>query len=98
MSEKHDAIIVGGGQAGLSTSYYLKQSGCEHVVLEQADKPGNAWRNDRWDSFTLLTPRWAFRVPGAEYHGDEPDGFMPKGEIVNRFEKLSVNLQLPIRY
>ena len=98
MSKKYDTIIVGGGQAGLSTSYYLKQKGCEHVVLEQADKAGNAWRNDRWDSFTLLTPRWAFRIPGAEYHGDEPNGFMLKDEIVTRFEDLVGNLQLPIEF
>ena len=34
--ERLDTVIVGGGQAGLATSYYLTQQGREHVVLEQA--------------------------------------------------------------
>ena len=53
-----DTVIIGGGQAGLSVSYYLTRQRREHVVLEQADVPGNAWRNHRWDSFTLNTPNW----------------------------------------
>jgi putative flavoprotein involved in K+ transport len=28
-------IVVGGGQAGLSVSYYLKQAGIDHLVLEK---------------------------------------------------------------
>jgi glycine/D-amino acid oxidase-like deaminating enzyme len=51
-----DTVIIGGGQAGLSVSYYLTQQHREHVVLEQANVPANAWRNHRWDSFTLNTP------------------------------------------
>lgn len=39
---KIDTVIVGGGQAGLSTSYYLKQQGCDHIILEQAAQAGNA--------------------------------------------------------
>src|SRR6516164_11274796 len=30
-----ETVIVGGGQAGLALSYYLKQEGREHVVLER---------------------------------------------------------------
>ena len=69
--EKVETIIIGAGQAGLSTSYYLKQLGREHLVLEQMDKVGGAWRNDRWDSFTLLTPNWTIKLPGAHYAGDD---------------------------
>jgi len=76
MSQKVDTIIVGGGQAGLATSYHLARRSCEHVVLEQAAQAANAWRNDRWESFTLLTPNWSFRLPGAEYDGPAPDDFM----------------------
>jgi putative flavoprotein involved in K+ transport len=95
---KIDTIIIGGGQAGLSTSYFLAQQGREHVVLEAAAQAGNAWRNDRWDSFTLNTPNWSFRLPGAEYQGDAPDGFMARGEIVSRFEDYVARFQLPVRY
>lgn len=96
--EKVDTVIVGGGQAGLSTSYHLKQLGREHVVLEQAEKAGNAWRNDRWDSFNLVTPNWSFRLPGAEYAGDDPDGFLPKDKIVEFFERYVEGFNLPVQF
>ena len=56
MSEHIETVIVGGGQAGLSISYYLKQHRRDHIVLEQAAQAGEAWRNQRWDSFSLVTP------------------------------------------
>lgn len=98
MAEQVDTLIIGGGQAGLSTSYFLKQQGREHLVLEAASQAGNAWRNGRWDSFTLVTPNWSFRLPGAEYQGDNPHGFMPLREIVERFEQYVQRYQLPVRY
>ncbi len=98
MTERVETIVIGAGQAGLATSYHLTRLGREHVVLERAPGPGNAWRLDRWDSFTLNTPNWAFRLPGAEYQGDAPDGFMPRAEIVARFERYAASLQASIRY
>src|SRR6516165_6945010 len=77
-----DTVIVGGGQAGLAMSYYLKQKGREHVVLERAPAVANAWRNERWDSFTLVTPNFQVRMPGAEYHGNDPYGFMSLAEVI----------------
>ena len=72
-------VVVGGGQAGLSVSHYLRQRSVHHVVLEQADKPGEAWRNHRWGSFALSTPRWQSRLPGVRYGVDDPDGFIALG-------------------
>ena len=91
MVAKIETIIVGGGQGGLSTSFFLSQKGLEHVVLEQAAKAGNVWRNDRWDSFTLLTPNWSFQLPGAAYQDSEPDGFMARAEIVRALNNMSNN-------
>lgn len=98
MLESVEIVIVGGGQAGLATGYYLKQKHREHIILEQAPQIADAWRNHRWDSFSLLTPNWSFKLPGAEYDGLSPDGFMPKDEIVHRFEQYAINQQFPIQY
>ena len=98
MTERVETVIVGGGQAGLATSYHLKLTGREHVVLEQATQAGNAWRTGRWDSFTLVTPNWSFLLPGAEYHGGEPGGFMPRDEVVERFERYVADFDLPVRF
>ncbi len=91
-----ESVIIGGGQAGLATSYYLTRAARDHLVLEQASRPAPVWRNERWDSFTLVTPNWTFRIPGAEYQGDAPDGFMPTGEVVACFERYVERYQLPL--
>ena len=80
-STHHSVVIVGAGQAGLSLSHYLKQRGIDHRVLEKHD-PVHAWRDQRWDSFCLVTPNWQCKLPGWEYAGTDPHGFMKKAEII----------------
>lgn len=98
MADLIETIIIGGGQAGLATSYYLSQMGREHIVLEQAAQAGNAWRNQRWDSFTFVTPNWMIQLPGAGYQGDDPDGYLPRDQIVRYFEGYVERFRLPVRY
>jgi putative flavoprotein involved in K+ transport len=69
-----------------------------HVVLEQADRPAEAWRNHRWESFTLNTPNWQSRLPGGKAPGVDPDAFMSRDEIVEYFENYAKRFRLPIRY
>jgi putative flavoprotein involved in K+ transport len=98
MQTQIETIIIGGGQAGLGASYYLNQLRHENLVLESASQPGNAWRNGRWDSFTLVTPNWSFRLPGAWYEDHDPDGYMPRDEIVETFENYITRFHLPVQY
>ena len=97
MNKQIDTIIVGGGQGGLSISYHLTQKGREHIILEQTEQAAEVWRK-RWDSFTLITPNWMTRLPGAEYNGDVPDSFMPRDELVTYFEDYIQKFDLPVRY
>ncbi|MBV6823441.1 MSMEG_0569 family flavin-dependent oxidoreductase [Pseudomonas sp. PD9R] len=80
----HSVIVVGGGQAGLSASYYLQQQGIDHLVLEKHSLT-HTWRNQRWDAFSLVTPNWQCALPGYTYtdgfNGHDPHGFMKKDEI-----------------
>lgn len=98
MIETIETVIIGGGQAGLSLSYELQQAGREHIVLEKDARAGAAWRSQRWDSFTLVTPNWSFVLPGAEIHRQNPHGFMPRDEIVRCFEQYAAGHGLPVRY
>lgn len=88
-------VVVGGGQAGLSTSYWLNSAGVDHVVLER-DRPGGEWRNRRWDSFCLVTPNWQCRLPGFPYQGTDPDGFMVRDEIVRYLEDYVRSFDCPL--
>lgn len=78
--QHHPVIIIGGGQAGLSLAHYLQQRGIDHLVLEK-HKAMHSWRTQRWDNFCLVTPNWQCKLPGHEYAGPDPHGFMKKDEI-----------------
>jgi putative flavoprotein involved in K+ transport len=98
MSEYVDTIVVGGGQAGLAASYYLSQAQRPHIVFERSLHPAHAWRNQRWDSFTLVTPNWMVRMPGAEYDGNDPDGFLTRDQVVSYLSGYVSRFHLPVRY
>ena len=90
-----DVVVVGGGQAGLSTSWHLKARGIEHVVLE-SQRFANEWRVNRWDAFTLVTPNWQCQLPGWPYTGPDPDGFMTQKEVVEYFEGFVASFDPPL--
>jgi cation diffusion facilitator CzcD-associated flavoprotein CzcO len=60
-----DALVIGGGQAGLSTSYHLRRRGIRHVVLDADAGPGGAWQH-RWDSLTMADVHGIATLPDAE--------------------------------
>jgi putative flavoprotein involved in K+ transport len=74
------AVIVGAGHAGLAMSRRLTERSIDHVVLERGEV-ANSWRTQRWPSLRLLTPNWQTRLPGHDYAGDDPDGFMPAADV-----------------
>ena len=78
---RYGAIVVGGGQAGLSASYWLSQAGVDHAVFEKKSAM-HKWRDERWDNFCLVTPNWQCQLPGHPYDGPDPHGFMVKQEIL----------------
>jgi putative flavoprotein involved in K+ transport len=98
MTQYVQTVIVGGGQAGLAVSYYLTRQNRRHVVLEQAAEAANAWRNHRWDSFTLNTPNWQSTLPGMERPGSDSDGFLSREEVVAYLEEFVKRFRLPVRY
>jgi phytoene dehydrogenase-like protein len=49
VTERVGTVVIGAGQAGLATSYFLTQRGREHVVLERG-RVGDTWRSARWDT------------------------------------------------
>jgi cation diffusion facilitator CzcD-associated flavoprotein CzcO len=95
MAEAVDVLIIGAGQAGLAVSHELTALGVEHLVLERG-QAAQTWR-DRWDSFCLVTPNGTIRLPGGTYDGDDPDGFLPKDEIIRHFERWAASFNAPVR-
>lgn len=95
LAARYSVVVVGGGQAGLSTSYYLKKAGIDHVVLEKR-QIGHSWRNERWDTFCLVTPNWQCRLPDFPYSGPDPKGYMLRDDIVAYLEAFAKKTQPPV--
>lgn len=85
-------VIVGGGQAGLSVSYCLKQKNIDSIIFEK-NSVAHSWRSKRWDSFCLVTPNWQCMLPGYPYAGSDPHGFMQRDEIVQYVESYAESFQ-----
>jgi putative flavoprotein involved in K+ transport len=90
-----ETVIVGGGQAGLALSHELQLAGREHVILERG-RTVERWRSERWDSLTLLSPNWMTRLPGQNYDGADPDGFMARDDVVRFFERYAKSFDAPV--
>lgn len=95
LAEHHSVIVVGAGQAGLSLSYFLKQRGIDHLLLEKRS-PVHTWRTQRWDSFCLVTPNWQCKLPGWEYRGNDPHGFMKRDEIISYLDGFVQHVGAPV--
>ena len=94
MPEPSTTVVVGAGQAGLAVSHELERAGVDHVVLERGNV-AQRWR-DRWNSFCLVTPNWSIRLPGAEYDGDDPDGFLARDAVVDHLGAYAGRLRAPL--
>ncbi len=67
--EHIETVIIGAGQAGLSTAYHLKQKGRDCVVLDRNQRIGDGWRQ-QWDSLRLYTPAKYDGLPGMPFPGE----------------------------
>jgi putative flavoprotein involved in K+ transport len=95
-AERIDTLVIGGGQAGLATSYWLGQAGVDHLVVDRRDRLGGSW-HDRWDEFCLVLPNFTVQLPGMPYDGDDPDGFMPRDDMVKYMSQYSAVVDPPMR-
>ena len=93
--QTYETIVIGGGQAGLSTGYYLQQQGCDFVILDAAERTGDSWRN-RWDSLRLFTPARYDGLPGMPFPAS-PDTFPTKDAMADYLEAYAARFELPIR-
>ena len=65
-------------------------------MLERGEV-ANSWRRERWDSLRLLTPNWQSRLPGMQYEGANPDGYMSMSEVIEFISHFAHISNAPVR-
>jgi putative flavoprotein involved in K+ transport len=93
--ERHEVVVIGGGQAGLSVGYHLARNGVPFVILDAHERVGDAWR-ERWDSLHLFTPRRFDALDGMPFPGAAND-FPTKDEMADYLEAYAKHHRLPVR-
>ncbi|MHC5903422.1 NAD(P)-binding domain-containing protein [Streptomyces sp. S6] len=81
-----EVVVVGAGQAGLSSGYHLRRTGFrperDFVVLDHSPAPGGAWQF-RWPSLTYGKVHGMHSLPGMELEGADPG--RPSSEVIGEY-------------
>ncbi len=94
-TKRVETIVIGGGQAGLSTAYHLTRRGRECLVLDANGRIGDQWRG-RWPSLRLYSPAKYDSLPGLPFPA--PRTSFPLGlEFADYLEGYAARFELPVR-
>lgn len=88
-----DVLIVGAGQSGLASAYYIKQRKLSFLLVDAHKRIGDSWRN-RYDSLKLLTPNTENSLPGMPI--DKHSSYATKNEFANYLERYAKTFRFPI--
>lgn len=95
MMRSLDALIIGGGPAGLASSRALTLTGIQHLVLERGHQPGQTWA-DLYDSLVLHTARPLSALPGLPFASGTPL-FPTRQDVVTYLQVYAKRFAVPLR-
>lgn len=90
-----DVIVIGGGQAGLATAYYLRRAGLSYQVLDAAAGPGGAWSHG-WRSLRLFSPSSWSSLPGWPMPAKPDVDYPTRDDVVEYLSAYERRYQFPI--
>ena len=90
-----DVLVVGAGQAGLGTAYWLTRSPGLRVLVVDRAPVGQSWV-DRWDSLVLFTPRRFSSLPGLAFPAG-PTRCPTRLEMAAYLRAYAEQFDLPVR-
>lgn len=90
-----ETLIIGAGQAGLATGYFLTRRGRECLIIDGEERVGDNWRC-HYDSLRLYSPARFDGLPGMRFPAD-PWHFPGKDEVAAFLESYAVTMDLPVR-
>ncbi|KIW17548.1 hypothetical protein PV08_04742 [Exophiala spinifera] len=89
------AVIIGGGQSGLSTGGRLQALGVPYVILEKHSSVGDAWKT-RYTSARLHTVREYSHLPFDRTFGPEYPEYLGKEELAKGHKAWAVKYGINI--
>ena len=96
MTTQHvETLIIGAGQAGLSTGHHLQRLGRPFLIVDGNDRIGDNWRQ-QWDTLKLYSPAKYDGLPGLAFPAP-PWSFPGKDEVADYLEKYAIHCDLPVR-
>ena len=95
MSAARAVTVIGGGQAGLAVARCLQRHGVEPVVLDAAERVGDAWRH-RYDSLRLFTPAQYDALPDLAFPATA-DTYPSKDDVANYLAAYAEHFGIDIR-
>jgi putative flavoprotein involved in K+ transport len=90
-----ETVVIGAGQAGLSTGYHLADRGRDFVILDSYERVGDNWRC-HWDSLRLYSPALAASLPGMKFPAPRTS-YPTKDEMAGFLESYRSAYELPVR-
>ena len=90
-----ETVIIGAGQAGLSTGYHLRRCGREFLILDSYERVGDNWRC-HWDSLQLYIPALAAGLPGMDFPAPR-NTYPTKDQMADYLEVYRARFDLPVR-
>ncbi|TDC48804.1 FAD-dependent oxidoreductase [Jiangella ureilytica] len=91
-----DVVVIGAGQAGLSTAYHLRRLGVDFVVLDGAPAAGGAWAS-RPPTLTMAKVHGVFDLPGAHRVPEPGEDARPaSGVVAEYYAGYERRFELPV--
>jgi putative flavoprotein involved in K+ transport len=94
MTKVLEAIVIGGGQAGLASGYHLRKKGLRYLILEADEQATGSWPK-YYDSLKLFSPARFSSLPGVKFPGD-PNKYPSRYEVVSYLKDYKKHFELSV--
>lgn len=95
-AQSRQVVVIGGGQSGLATGYFLRRAGLDFEILDANRQPGGAWPS-AWDSLHLFSPAQSSSLPGWPMPPVPGGGYPGRDHVAAYLAAYKERYRLPVR-